>query len=405
MASKTLIAGISSILFFAFSALTPSKGEPQPNFAEDIAPIIKKKCLPCHQAGGIGPFDFTTYRNFNRHMDLIRIQVLSRSMPPTRATSDFGPLATTPPLTDEEIVIFQKYENAKLPEGQPLITPISRDLGPAQFKPTLVLKSPKSEPVRAEGTAYWRAHSFPISESINLSGLTIIPIRPGILRSAQFAVLPPGFKPPAQNTEPSVFLELPGLINLGTWAPGFPDWQLPSNTTKTIPKGSHLIVVTKVQPAGRPEDGDFKLGLLTKNAPAPNELEIVTFTKTDFTIKANESPTFTIGKKLTQSAELIGLIPQARFYCGQIESELQIDKSNIQNLLKVPKWDPYWIGSYLYPTPVHLPSGADLIFKFAFFNDDKCEINENKSPEDVSSGPRLKDEVCRMHILISRPRD
>jgi len=404
MVSKLPFPHISSILIFAFSVTAVPKFQAEPNFANDIAPIIKKKCLPCHQPGGIGPFDFTTYRNFNRHIDLIRIQVLSRNMPPTRATSDFEPLAIAPPLTDQEIVIFQKYEAAKLPEGKPLTEPITREHDPAQFKPTKIIASPKSLPVRAEGPTYWQTHTFPITEPINLSGLTVLPNRPGVLRSAQFAILAPGFKPPAQNTEPSIFLDIPGLTQLGSWAPGFPDWQLPSHTTKTISKGSHLIVITKVQPSGKPEDGDFKLGLLTAKSPAPNELEVITFSKPDFIIKANESPTFTLGKKLTQSAELIGLIPQARYYAGQIEAELQIDNSNVQSLLKVPKWDPLWIGSYLYPKPITLPAGADLQFKFTYFNDEKCLMNENKSPEDVSSGPNLTDEVCRMHILISRPR-
>jgi hypothetical protein len=405
MALKSYIPGISSILIFAISAIVPPKFESEPNFADDIAPIIKSKCLPCHQSGGIGPFDFTTARNFNRHIDLIRFQILSRNMPPTRVASDFGPITLTPPLTDQEIVTFQKYENAKLPEGTPLTDPIQRTLAPAPLNPNWQMIPEDDRPVRAEGTPYWRVHVFPeLKQSANLRGLSISPHAPRVLRSAQFALLAPGQTPPPTDLEPNVFLDWPGLTMLGSWAPGYPDWMLPENTSKTLPKGSRLIVITKYQPSGREEDSLFELKLKATKTAAPNELETITFQKPTFTIKPDESPIFTLGKRLTQPAEIVGLIPQARFYCGLVDAELQINDSNVQNLLKIYKWDPFWIGNYVYPKPVHVPAGADLRFNFTYFNDDKCEMNENKNPETIVSGPRLTDEVCRMHVLISRPR-
>lgn len=405
MASKTIILSISSVLVLAFSVHTPSKGQPKPNFADDIAPIIKNKCLPCHQAGGIGPFDFTTARNFNRHIDLIRVQLLSRNMPPTRVTSDFGPIALTPPLTDQEIVTFQKYENAKLPIGTPLTEPIKRDTTPTSIQSNWVMVSNDSLPIRAEGTPFWRVQIFPPNESTtSIIGLSITPQNPKVLRSAQFAVLAPGHNPPKQNSEPSIYLKNPGITMIGAWAPGYPDWKLPRNTSKTLPKGSRLIVISKYHPSGKEEDPNFQLNIEKINHPTPNELEIITFEKSNFTIKPDESPVFTLGKKLTQPANIIGLIPEARFYCGIIEAELQLNNSNVQSLLKIHKWDPYWTGSYNFSKPISVPAGSDLKFRFTYFNDDKCQMNENKRPETVVSGPGLLDEVCRMHVLISRPR-
>jgi hypothetical protein len=108
MLLKAVIPAAASTALLTIAAITPSQStSPSPNFADDIAPIIQKKCLPCHGPGGIGPFDFTTYRKFNQHIELIRIQTLSRNMPPTHSSSDFGQIATAPPLTDEELVTIQ----------------------------------------------------------------------------------------------------------------------------------------------------------------------------------------------------------------------------------------------------------------------------------------------------------
>src|SRR5262245_31471566 len=37
--------------------------EPQPRatWHQDVAPIMAQHCMGCHQPGGIGPFDMTTY--------------------------------------------------------------------------------------------------------------------------------------------------------------------------------------------------------------------------------------------------------------------------------------------------------------------------------------------------------
>lgn len=400
---KSFIPSISAILFLGFAAIQPDPAPSTPNFAQDIAPIIKAKCLPCHQPGGIGPFDFTTARNFNRHIELIRVQLLARLMPPTPVTSDYGPIAQTPPLTDQEIVTLQRYIATGLPIGEPLKDPISREI--KDPNPTITLKSPGSYKVPREGIQYWQVHTIKLpAKTLNLSAISITPNKPRALRSAQFYLLDANSKPPSSTLKPSIFLDYPGAVPLGNWSPGYPIWQLPADTTRTIAPGTQLVVVTKYQPSGREEDGGFTVNLTTQPQPAENELELITFQKPAFEIQADDAPTFTLGKKLTQPAKLIGLIPQARFYCGIVTNQVQYPNAPIQNLLTIQRWDPYWIGSYLFQEPLNVPAGTDLRFNFTYFNDDRCEMNANKNPETIVSGPTLENELCRMHVLIARPR-
>ena len=55
-----------------------------PSYARDIAPIVERRCFPCHASGGgAGPrFDFTTYDGVYRDRGPVLDQVYGCVMPP-----------------------------------------------------------------------------------------------------------------------------------------------------------------------------------------------------------------------------------------------------------------------------------------------------------------------------------
>ena len=403
MRLQAVIPSAASVAFLTIISAIPSAPvQPRPNFSDDIAPIIKNKCLPCHSPNGVGPFDFTSFRKFNHHIELIRIQTLSRNMPPTAGHSDFGRIATSPPLTDEEVVTIQGYIRAGMPEGKPLLNPISR---PTESHPNITeaRSSSSAPPSKSEGLMYWQSEVFLITQFTPLIGLQIVPDEPRVLRSAQFYIAAPGTDIDSIPANPNVFLSTPGVLPVGSWSPGFPAWKLPPQTSLNLAPGSSLIVLSKIQPSGRPQSTDFNLRFSQSEVPQPNQAEIVSFRKSNFSIPANSAPTLTIGKTMTHPAKLIALIPKARFYCGRIESEV-VTKGQIKNLLTIDPWNPFWAGNYQFAIPVSLTAGTELRFNFTYYNDDRCEMNENRDPETVYSGSRWTDEACEMHMLISRPR-
>lgn len=396
MAAKAWIPGGLSLVAAGLAALAPNP----PTFRDDIAPVIVEKCLPCHQKGGIGPFDFTTYRNFKRNLELIRIQVLSRNMPPTSAESDFGVLAENPQLTDREILAFQQFYDAGAPEGLALESPLNRK--PAELGPGLSIASPEVA-VAAEGVQYWRAQTIRLPDrEMHIQAMWLVPEKPRVLRSAQFYLVPPGVEPPADGSPANVFAE--GLTPVGNWSPGYPVWRLPDDTALNLPAGSRILVLAKYQPSGRPESGGFLLGLKTAASAPAKELQVASLEDQSFEIKPDTSPTISLSKKIGEDSEIVGLVPQARFYCGTQSNSIQIPGRPAQNLLSILKWDPFWLGSYVFPKPISAPAGTDLQFRFTYFNDERCQMNEKRDPTTVRYGTGPYDEVCRMHILIARPR-
>ena len=53
-----------------------------PDFAKDIAPIIRKNCSKCHVDGGAGPFNLVNYEEVASKGKLIAYVTENKIMPP-----------------------------------------------------------------------------------------------------------------------------------------------------------------------------------------------------------------------------------------------------------------------------------------------------------------------------------
>jgi len=82
----------------------PNSCPQAPSYSIDIAPLVKRSCLPCHAPGGVAADrDLTTYRNLVRLQTTDMVQVNGCIMPPPDAGADAG-------LTlDERVELLQWF--------------------------------------------------------------------------------------------------------------------------------------------------------------------------------------------------------------------------------------------------------------------------------------------------------
>jgi hypothetical protein len=67
----------------------PSKCTTTPSYKTDIAPLVKRTCIPCHAPGGnASDRDFTTYAGLTRFGTTVLSQVNGCLMPPADAGPD-----------------------------------------------------------------------------------------------------------------------------------------------------------------------------------------------------------------------------------------------------------------------------------------------------------------------------
>jgi predicted small lipoprotein YifL len=117
---------IASSLFLVTLAACGEDG-PQPppsdatpvTFSQHVAPIVERRCLSCHRAGGIGPFRLDTYDQVRARAGLMAAAVQARTMPPWLAKGDgtCGDFQDSAWLSEAEIETITRWARTGAAEG------------------------------------------------------------------------------------------------------------------------------------------------------------------------------------------------------------------------------------------------------------------------------------------------
>src|SRR5262245_39466730 len=87
----------------------------------DVEPILQRRCIGCHAAGGFGPMPLATYQDARRWAKAIRQEVLERRMPPWPAARGFGDFLNDRSLTPIEVELLTSWADGATPLGPPVI--------------------------------------------------------------------------------------------------------------------------------------------------------------------------------------------------------------------------------------------------------------------------------------------
>ncbi len=96
--SRAVLVATAAVAAVAAVVVLPALGarSAAPDFARDVAPIVRETCLGCHRDGGIAPFAFRTERDLASRAPLIVAALEQRRMPP------WPPSARSPRYVGEE---------------------------------------------------------------------------------------------------------------------------------------------------------------------------------------------------------------------------------------------------------------------------------------------------------------
>jgi hypothetical protein len=126
-------ASLAAIAVPALLALLSSAGAPAattaaPDFARDVAPIVRESCTSCHRIGGIAPFAFRTERDLARRAPLIVAALDERRMPPwppsARSPHYVGQERRTLDGREREIIVGWARAQLTRPGGPRRSTPV-----------------------------------------------------------------------------------------------------------------------------------------------------------------------------------------------------------------------------------------------------------------------------------------
>ena len=139
-------------------ACTPPATPPEPaagpvTFNRDVAPIVHKRCAPCHRPGQVAPFSLLTYEEVKARANQIEVVTRTRYMPPWLPESGKGRFVGNRRLTVREMELLQNWLQGDLARGDPadLPPPPEWPQGWQLGEPDLVIRMPQVYTLPADG--------------------------------------------------------------------------------------------------------------------------------------------------------------------------------------------------------------------------------------------------------------
>ena len=152
----------------------------QLTYVKDVAPILEKRCVACHEQGGIGPFAMNSYAVVKGFAPMIAETTRTDRMPPYNADPHVGKFADNKNLTSDEIRTIVHWVEAGAPRGEGADPLAVKKQVAAEWplgKPDLILKVP-SYNIPATGTVEWK-RPFVVNTETQGHWLRATAVKPG----------------------------------------------------------------------------------------------------------------------------------------------------------------------------------------------------------------------------------
>jgi Copper type II ascorbate-dependent monooxygenase, C-terminal domain len=265
---------VPALLALSSSGSAPAATAATPDFARDVAPIVRETCLNCHREGGIAPFAFRTERDLASRASLIVAAVTEGRMPPwppsARSPAYGGQAARTLDRRERETLVrwarSQLVRPGSARRGTPLRPPVvaGNAAQPGETRREIAMPT-AYRPAGAKGsTDDYRCFLLDpkLTSDASVTSARIAPGAASLVHHVILYRLPPASVAEAQRldastpgtgwtcfggpgvgggtSEPRGFLDDAGWI--AAWAPGWGSDRLRTGTGIELPAGSRIVM-------------------------------------------------------------------------------------------------------------------------------------------------------------------
>jgi hypothetical protein len=390
---------LACLLFAAACGTDVRTDDPPPvltTWHQDVAPIVAEHCMGCHQAGGIGPFELTSYEAASENAGHMIDKIVKGEMPPfdAREEADCTPRfdwKDDPRLSDDEIATIQKWIADGTPEGTAAPLPPLPKLDLPGITQTLK----PAEPFVAAGTRDQFECFVLDPKAINGAWITGLQVRPGndlVVHHVVVTELMPGAEHDAVVAEHGIGKPwdcsqtgTPGAFVVNIWTPGNEPMQTTEDLAVPLLANAKLVMNIHYHPAGGNHAPDStEIDLRTSKvwpkkmyfvAGFGNEFQAPTlladpddrFATPEFRIPANDADH---NEHMRVTIPALGDLKNVRLY--SVNPHMHMIGTHISAKLERPtargsdpqtecvangKWNFDWQRTYVYDAPLdQLPS-------------------------------------------------
>jgi len=367
-----------------------------PTYAHDIAPLLARHCVECHQPGRIGPFALTGYEDAVAWAATAKERIDAGVMPPWHADPAFGHFANERRLSDEEKRLFDAWIAAGAPRGDdcPSADATSRRSVPAAAedawaigRPDRIVSIPKPVAIPAQGLLeYVNVVVDPgFMHDVWVRGAEVRPSATQSVHHCTVMIAPPGCNGSERGAQP-------GLTFLAGYIPGMTPSLLPPGMARRIPAGWKIHFQLHYVTTGAVTEDQTSLGLALADRPE-HEVRTAILQRDDLELRP-----FTADQRYEQTwivptdMLLLAMMPHMHLRGASFRYEALYPDGSAETLLNVPQFDMMWQHHYVLAEPKRLPAGAVLRAVASFDNSAANPRNPDPSAT-VRVGPQTTDEM------------
>ena len=372
-----------------------------PNYSENIAPIIYNKCLQCHHDGGIASLSLETYSSAVFNSGMIQHVTSTGEMPPWPPDTLYQNYAYENTLTTDEISSITDWVSNGSPLGDTSLLPIMPTFSnSSQFGiPDLELQIPTYASTATSNSDDYVCFSIPTGLTTNKK-IRAIEVIPGNLQTVHHVLVSLDLFPNNSVVATSNCMGPQGGL-IYSYAPGsspltYPKSdnisfgvELPANSSVSLamhyPEGSFgQIDSTKVRFYFYPQNtvireisNEFLINEGLFGIPfylLPNQITEIT---------GSYGPT-------PEDYSLMSVFPHMHLLGKDLICYAVTPFNDTINLIKINNWDFEWQGDYYFEKFLKIPEGSMI---YAKGNYDNTVSPSNPIPVTVQSGLNTEDEM------------
>jgi hypothetical protein len=351
-------------------------------YNDDVFPILREKCTPCHVEGGVAPMSLMTYELAFPWAESIRAELIASHMPPWNADEGVGAFKHARRLTPKEIDVILTWATGGNPKGQldqkvPDV-PLRNDwtIG----KPDLALPLP-SEFTLAEDKME-DTQSFKLATGLTearwVRAVDLLPGTPSIVRSATISMpCTPAFRDGGLATD----------CELAHWVPGHDPAPADEDIGFLLPPNAHLDVRIHYKKTwqydGKKMSDRSTVGLYFSQKSHP----LMSVAVAAPAGAAPKDQTITFSHPIAEDLEAVALVPEQLPPNIVVTADAVLPNGTRTPLIKL-NTRADWVRRYWFAKPIALPRGSRIDVSAKLEDPDLLSSAFSVSaPKPVAAGP------------------